>query len=60
MLQSVYDFFGIAGVDTVAPSTMGELITWLVQVVVALVLVSITFRVIGAIVAAIATAFRRL
>lgn len=60
MLQSVYQFFGIAGLDILAPSTMGELITWLVQVVVALVLVAIAFRVIGAIVAAIITAFRRL
>ena len=47
MAVLVAEFFGIVGVDMVAPATMAELIPWILQVVVGLTLVSGVFRVIG-------------
>lgn len=46
MLDIVYEFFGIAGLDVVPPETMGELIQYLLQVGVAIGLVVAVFKLI--------------
>lgn len=50
MAAIVSEFFGISGVDMVPPETFGELIPWLLQVIVAVVLVLAVFKMISAIV----------
>ena len=47
MAVIIAEFFGIIGVDAVPPSTMAELIPYLLTVVVGVTLVSGVFRVIG-------------
>lgn len=47
MAAVVSEFFQITGVDVVPPETMSELIPYLLQIVVAVALVSATFAVIG-------------
>lgn len=47
MLETVYEFFALAGLDLVPPSTMAELIPYLLCFVVALKLVLAVFGVIG-------------
>lgn len=50
MMDLVYEFFGVAGLDIVPPENMAELIPYLLQVSVALVLVLAVFRMIFAVV----------
>lgn len=50
MALVVAEFFNIIGVDMTPPSTMSELIPYILIVVVGLVLVCAVFRVIGKIV----------
>lgn len=47
MASVIAEFFGIIGVDAVPPSTMAELIPYLLTVAVGVALVSGVFRVIG-------------
>ncbi|WP_130871162.1 hypothetical protein [Intestinimonas massiliensis (ex Afouda et al. 2020)] len=47
MAAVIAEFFGIIGVDAVPPSTMAELIPYLLTVAVGVALVSAVFRVIG-------------
>lgn len=47
MAAVIAEFFGIIGVDAVPPSTMSELIPYLLTVAVGVALVSAVFRVIG-------------
>lgn len=49
MASVVSEFFGIIGVDMVPPATLGELIPYLLQIIVGVVLVVAVFKVIGAI-----------
>lgn len=49
MVALVAEFFGIVGVDMVPPATFGELIPYLLQVFVGLVLVITVFRIFGGI-----------
>lgn len=49
MAAIVSEFFGISGVDMLPPETFAELIPYLLQVVVAVVLVLAVFKVIAAI-----------
>lgn len=50
MAAVVSEFFGISGVDMIPPENLGELIPWLLQVIVAVVLVLAVFKLIGSIV----------
>lgn len=50
MAAIVSEFFGISGVDMLPPETFAELIPYLLQVVVAVVLVLAVFKVIGGII----------
>ena len=50
MAAVVSEFFGISGVDMIPPENLGELIPWLLQVIVAVVLVLAVFKLIGCIV----------
>ena len=50
MALVVAEFFNIIGVSMTPPSTMSELIPWLLIVVIGVILVSGVFRVIGKIV----------
>lgn len=50
MISVVTQFFNIAGVDMLPPSTMAELIPYLLTVFVGIVLVVAVFRVVGGIV----------
>lgn len=50
MAAIVSEFFGISGIDAVPPANMAELIPYLLQVVVAVVLVLAVFKVIGGII----------
>lgn len=47
MALIVAEFFTICGVDQTPPETMAELIPWLLTILVALVLVSGVFRIVG-------------
>lgn len=47
MAAVIAEFFGIIGVDAAPPSTMAELIPYLLTVAVGVALVSGVFRVIG-------------
>lgn len=47
MAEIVGDVFLISGVNEIPPSTLAELIPWLVRVTVAVVLVSGVFEVLG-------------
>ena len=47
MAQVVADFFQLNGLNHVAPQTLAELIPWCADVLVAVVLVSGVFRVLG-------------
>ena len=49
MASIVSEFFGISGLDMVPPDTFAELIPYLLQVLVAVVLVLAVFKVIAAI-----------
>ena len=49
MAAIVSEFFGISGVDMIPPENLGELIPWLLQVIVAVVLVLAVFKMIAAI-----------
>lgn len=51
MAVIVAEFFAICGVDQTPPETMAELIPWLLTILVALVLVSGVFRIIGSLAA---------
>ena len=44
MLSSVMEFFGIVGVDIIPPTNFGELVPYLLQVGVGLMLAGMTFR----------------
>lgn len=44
MAAIVSEFFGISGVDMIPPQNLGELIPWLLQVIVAVVLVLAVFK----------------
>lgn len=55
MAQVVAEFFNIVGVDMAPPTTMAELIPYLLTVVVAVCLVSAVFRLIGGLVSLIFT-----
>ena len=50
MASIVSEFFGISGLDMVPPDNLAELIPYLLQVAVAVVLVLAVFKVIGGIV----------
>ena len=50
MAGIVSEFFGISGLDMIPPDNLAELIPYLLQVVVVLVLVLAVFKVISAIV----------
>ena len=50
MALVIMEFFGIIGVDPVAPETMAELIPWMFQVYIGIVLVCAVFRILGKIV----------
>lgn len=47
MAAVIAEFFGIIGVDMVAPGTMAELIPWLLMIWISVILVSGVFRVFG-------------
>ncbi len=47
MAAVIAEFFSVIGVDLLPPSTMGELIPYLLTVFIGIVLVSGVFRVIG-------------
>ena len=47
MAAIVSEFFGISGVDMIPPQNLGELIPWLLQVIVAVVLVLAVFKMIA-------------
>lgn len=47
MAELIAEFFGIIGVDAVPPSTVAELIPYLLTVFVGVALVSAVFKVIG-------------
>lgn len=47
MASIVSEFFGISGVDMNPPLNLGELIPWLLEVIVAVVLVLAVFRLIA-------------
>lgn len=49
----VAEFFQITGVDIVPPTTMAELIPYLLTVFVAVVLVTAVFRIVAAVAAAL-------
>ena len=49
MAAIVSEFFGISGVDMIPPENLGELIPWLFQVIVAVVLVLAVFKMVAAI-----------
>jgi uncharacterized membrane protein len=53
MASVVAEFFQITGVDIVPPTTMAELIPYLLTVFVAVVLVTAVFRIVGAVAAAL-------
>ncbi len=50
MAAVVSEFFGISGVDMLPPENLGQLIPWLLQVIVAVVLVLAVFKLIAGIV----------
>lgn len=50
MAAIVAEFFGISGVDMIPPENLGEMIPWLLEVIVAVVLVLAVFKLIAAIV----------
>ena len=50
MALVVAEFFNIIGVDMTPPATMGEMIPYILVIVIGLVLVCAVFRVIGKIV----------
>lgn len=58
MAEIVAEFFGVIGVDIVAPATLSEFLPWFLTVFIGILLVVTVFRVIGGIVHAI-LAFRR-
>ena len=47
MAEIVAEFFGVIGVDQIPPDNLSELIPYLLTVLIAVVLVSGVFRVIG-------------
>lgn len=53
MASVVAEFFQITGVDIVLPTTMAELIPYLLTVFVAVVLVTAVFRIVAAVAAAL-------
>lgn len=50
MLDIVYEFFTLVGLDSVAPSNLAELIPYLCKFIVAVVLVLAVFKMISSIV----------
>ena len=58
MAPVIAEFFGIIGISSYAPQTLGELIPYLLTVFVGVALVSGVFRVIGKL-AEVFTNFRR-
>lgn len=59
MALVVAEFFNIIGVDVTLPSTMGELIPYLLTVMVGILLVCGVFRVIGKLAEGVISGFRR-
>lgn len=59
MAAVVAEFFQVIGVDMVPPSTMAELIPYLLTVVVGVFLVAMVFKVVSAICAAFISLGRR-
>lgn len=59
MLQVVSEFLGVAGVDIVPPSNLGELIPYLISIFIALILVLAVFRVFTAVLEGFFTFIRR-
>lgn len=53
MASVVAEFFQITGVDVVPPTTMVELIPYLLTVFVSVVLVAAVFRIVGTVAAAL-------
>ena len=47
MAAIVAEFFGISGVDMIPPDNLGEMIPWLLEVIVAVVLVLAVFKLIA-------------
>ncbi len=47
MALVIAEFFGVIGVDQTPPETLAELIPWIVNIYIGVVLVSLVFRVIG-------------
>lgn len=47
MASIVSEFFGISGVDMIPPANLGELVPWLFEVLVSVVLVLAVFRLIA-------------
>ena len=47
MLQTVYEFFALSGLDVTPPATFSELIIYLLCFIVAMSLVLAVFRIIG-------------
>lgn len=60
MASVIAEFFGIIGVDMAPPSTMAELIPWILCVIVGVVLVSGVFHLIGKLGELMLTLWRRL
>ena len=58
MAEVVSNFFLVNGLNEIPPQTLAELIPWLIKIVVAVVLVSGVFRVLGKL-TEIFTNFRR-
>lgn len=59
MASIIAEFFSVVGIDAVPPSTMAELIPYLITILVGVVLVSGVFRVIGKLFEAVIGSLRR-
>lgn len=60
MAAVIAEFFGIIGVEMTPPTTMAELIPWLLCVIVGVLLVSGVFGIIGKLAETMLTLWRRL
>ena len=47
MAAIVAEFFGISGVDMIPPENLGEMIPWLLEIIVAVVLVLAVFKLVA-------------
>lgn len=60
MAAVIAEFFGIIGVDQTPPTTMAELIPWILCIIVGVALVSAVFGLIGKLAELMLTMWRRL